>query len=85
MVQKLQTSEKNFILKKMSDSAQILKEITKNQPSQIIFIKQNFPLDLGQGQVEAQPGFQAQPCFQQVQVHVIHGYSIFCPENHFTW
>ena len=31
----------------------------------------------GQSQVQAQAGFQAQPCFQQVQVHVIHGYSIF--------
>ena len=38
---------------------------------------QNFPLGQGQDQVQAQPGFQAQPCFQQVQIHVIHGYSLF--------
>ena len=39
----------------------------------------------GQGHVQAQPGFQAQPSLQQVQVHVIHGYSTFWPEDHFTW
>ena len=27
--------------------------------------------------VNIMAGFQAQPCFQQVQVHVIHGYSLF--------
>ena len=31
----------------------------------------------GQDQIQTQPGFQAQPCFQQVQDHVIHGYSLF--------
>ena len=45
----------------------------------LIFWKKiwNFLFCLGQGQVQAQAGFQAQPCFQQVQVHVIHGYSLF--------
>ena len=39
----------------------------------------------GQDQVQANAGFQAQPCFQRVQVHVLRGYSAFWPENHFTW
>ena len=40
---------------------------------------------LGHGQVavQSQPGFQVQPGLQQVQV--LLGYSIFWPENHFTW
>ena len=37
----------------------------------------------GQYQAQAQPGFQAQPDLQQVQV--LRGYSTFWPENHFTW
>ena len=39
----------------------------------------------GQDQVQANAGFQAQPCFQRVQVHVLRGYTAFWPENHFTW
>ena len=39
----------------------------------------------GQAQVRAQPDFQAQPGFQQIQVHVLRRYSTFWPENHFTW
>ena len=41
--------------------------------------------DQGQDQVQTQPGFQAQPGLQQVQVQVLRGYSTFWPENHFTW
>ena len=37
----------------------------------------------GQGQVQAQPGFQAPPGLQQVQV--LRRCSPFWPENHFTW
>ena len=51
------------------------------------FEKKNcyFSFCQGRGQVQAQPGFQGQPSLQQVQVHVIHGYSPFWPENHITW
>ena len=38
-----------------------------------------------QVQVQAQPGFQAQPGLQQVQVEVLSGYSTFWPENHLKW
>ena len=44
----------------------------------------NFSFGQGQGQVQVQPGFQALPGLQQVQVHVIHGYSTYWQENHFT-
>ena len=45
----------------------------------------NFIFGEGQGQVQAQPGFQAQPGLQQVQVQILRRHSTFWPENHFTW
>ena len=44
-----------------------------------------FFLGHGQAQVRAQPGFQAQPGLQQIQVQVLRRYSTFWPENHITW
>ena len=37
----------------------------------------------GHGQVQARPGFQAQPGLQQVEV--VKKFLTFLPENHFTW
>ena len=45
----------------------------------------NFIVGQGQGQVQAQYGFQAQPGLQQVQVQVLCVYSTIWPENHLTW
>ena len=49
----------------------------------IRFFEENFLFCQGQGQVQAQSGFHAQPSLQQV--HDLCGYSTFWPENHFTW
>ena len=46
-----------------------------------VFFFEIFIFGHSQVQVQAQPGCQAQPSYQQVQVHVICGYSIFWPEN----
>ena len=37
----------------------------------------NFSLGQGLGQVQAQPGFQAQPGLQEAQVHILLGIQLF--------
>ena len=49
------------------------------------FEKKNWKFYFSQGQLQAQPGFQAQPSLQPVQVHVDHGYWTFWLKNHVTW
>ena len=46
---------------------------------------EDFVFGYGQAQVQAEPGFQAQPGLQEVWVQVLRRYSTYGPENHFTW